>query len=230
VADLRKQADVNTLELAWAAGFFDGEGHVSASKQAGKRACNMCIQIAQTDPEVLHRFQRAVGGLGRVVGPHNYGWRDVWTFRVNRFEHVQAIVAMLWPFLSGLKRADAHRALSEMAAWRAEKAARAAMCQKDLHVLAEVGRTTAGSCAACARDRHRESHGWKGGLPSGDRTHCPAGHAYEGDNLYVVPQRGVRHCRACTRENARKYRARQAATAALSMPSANPVVERTENV
>lgn len=31
------------------------------------------------------------------------------------------------------------------------------------------------------------------------KTHCPRGHAYEGDNVYVNP-RGERHCRTCRRE------------------------------
>lgn len=30
------------------------------------------------------------------------------------------------------------------------------------------------------------------------RTHCPEGHAYEGDNIYLSPK-GVRHCRECRR-------------------------------
>lgn len=36
-------------------------------------------------------------------------------------------------------------------------------------------------------------------------THCPNGHAYEGDNLYVHP-RGARVCRACARDRMRNRR------------------------
>lgn len=39
------------------------------------------------------------------------------------------------------------------------------------------------------------------------KTHCPQGHPYEGANLYVCGQ-GKRHCRECTREAKRRYRAR----------------------
>jgi hypothetical protein len=35
-------------------------------------------------------------------------------------------------------------------------------------------------------------------LPSGTRTHCPKGHPYAGENLYVDPH-GHRHCRICMR-------------------------------
>lgn len=38
-------------------------------------------------------------------------------------------------------------------------------------------------------------------------THCPYGHAYSGDNLYIYPD-GHRGCRACNRDWQRRYRAR----------------------
>lgn len=38
-----------------------------------------------------------------------------------------------------------------------------------------------------------------------DRTHCPKGHPYAGDNLYVN-RRGWRLCRTCNREEGRKRR------------------------
>ena len=41
-------------------------------------------------------------------------------------------------------------------------------------------------------------------------THCPQGHEYAGDNLYLHPD-GRRDCRACNRERHRRYRERKAA-------------------
>jgi hypothetical protein len=35
-------------------------------------------------------------------------------------------------------------------------------------------------------------------------THCPQGHEYAGENLYVHPD-GRRNCRICTRESRRRY-------------------------
>jgi hypothetical protein len=43
--------------------------------------------------------------------------------------------------------------------------------------------------------------------PQPKPTHCPQGHAYAGDNLYVRPN-GVYNCRACNREQVRLYRER----------------------
>jgi hypothetical protein len=39
------------------------------------------------------------------------------------------------------------------------------------------------------------------------RTHCPKGHPYSGENLYVNPHRGKgsRVCRICTREACKEW-------------------------
>jgi hypothetical protein len=42
------------------------------------------------------------------------------------------------------------------------------------------------------------------GKNSKEKTHCPQGHPYKGDNLYIAP-RGDRQCRECCRKAARKY-------------------------
>lgn len=39
-----------------------------------------------------------------------------------------------------------------------------------------------------------------------NRTHCPSGHPYEGDNLRIT-KNGERKCRACERDRARRRRA-----------------------
>ena len=43
-----------------------------------------------------------------------------------------------------------------------------------------------------------------------DKTHCPQGHEYAGDNLYVPPS-GGRYCRACISERNKAMRARKKA-------------------
>ena len=40
------------------------------------------------------------------------------------------------------------------------------------------------------------------------KTHCPQGHPYSGDNLYVSPE-GFRKCRTCVREAQRRYQQRR---------------------
>jgi hypothetical protein len=42
------------------------------------------------------------------------------------------------------------------------------------------------------------------------KTHCPAGHEYAGDNLYVNPRNGRRHCRSCnSAKNLARYHMRK---------------------
>lgn len=42
------------------------------------------------------------------------------------------------------------------------------------------------------------------GINMAMKTHCPQGHAYEGDNVYYRPG-GGRSCKTCTRERGRVY-------------------------
>lgn len=107
-------------EMAWAAGFFDGEGHVGShvGRLRGRYVRrDLQIAISQTDRQVLDRFRESVGGIGRVGGPfvrsyRNPNERDVYAYQVGRFEYVQAICAMLWQWLSPVKRAQFSSALA----------------------------------------------------------------------------------------------------------------------
>jgi hypothetical protein len=114
---------INREELAWAAGFFDGEGNV---RQTKTRSLAMVISQASDDgvPEVLLRFQKAVGGLGTIEGPFprpRPNWRPLYCWRVTSFEKVQAVTAMLWPFLSSIKREQARVVLVGVADRRIHK-------------------------------------------------------------------------------------------------------------
>lgn len=105
---------INREELAWAAGFFDGEGHVSYRNGA------LTLEVAQKDTRVLERFQQAVLGVGKINGPYRgaltlkgYQSKDYWTFKTSNYEHTQAAMIMLWSFLSPVKKEQAFKALSE---------------------------------------------------------------------------------------------------------------------
>jgi hypothetical protein len=95
------------LKLAWAAGFFDAEGCTSFSPRSG-----VCVSITQTDKEVLERFSAAVG-VGRIYGPytskHDDGLlrRPHYFYRATGHQNVQAVVAMIWPWLGSEKRRQA---------------------------------------------------------------------------------------------------------------------------
>jgi hypothetical protein len=84
-------------ELAWAAGFFDGEGHVGFLQ----RTCDMQIGISQNTREVLARFQAAVG-LGHVNGPYKSPWakNPYYTFNLGGHRGVVQVMERLAPWLS----------------------------------------------------------------------------------------------------------------------------------
>jgi len=106
---------LDTHELAWAAGFFDGEGNIRA-KPNKQWACvyyHPVLFIPQVDSRVLERFRQAVGGLGKVTGPWDRtryapNRKPQWYYEVYSFERVQAVVALLWKWLSPVKREQAH--------------------------------------------------------------------------------------------------------------------------
>jgi hypothetical protein len=93
-------------ELSWAAGFFDGEGCCST---AYKNNRPLLLVGQHYDPVCLIRFQKAVLGVGKIYGPYSYSTRKnngpSYMWRTTNFEHSQAVVAMLWKFLSEPKRA-----------------------------------------------------------------------------------------------------------------------------
>ena len=62
---------------------------------------------------------------------------------------------------------------------------------------------------ACTRaDNLRRARPWEGGAAfQRDKTECPYGHPYSGDNLRIAKD-GSRHCRECDRRHTAEYRAR----------------------
>ena len=103
-------------ELAWAAGFFDGEGHVNNENNKGKGKHHLRLQVSQTKgPELLARFCRAVGGAAHVVGPYGpYGkathaphWQAV-----AHGEHVIDVYERLLPYLGSVKREQFRQAIA----------------------------------------------------------------------------------------------------------------------
>ena len=98
-------------ELAWAAGFFDGEGTVYNRTRFGKYSYYN-LEIAQRDPRPLIRFLDAVG-LGKIIprksrkqtkAHHMWAcWRQ---------GDVEDILNKLWPYLSEPKKEQTCKVLN----------------------------------------------------------------------------------------------------------------------
>jgi len=95
-------------ELAWAAGFFDGDGWAALSRQRGRRTGQPQARINQSGldgvPEVLVRFRDAVG-VGRIGGPKIEDRREplYWWVASSRGD-VARTGELIGGWLSGQKR------------------------------------------------------------------------------------------------------------------------------
>src|SRR5207245_6862454 len=96
---------MDTHEIAHAAGFFDGDGCTSMSRDSsGFRVPR--LTISQKDPRELTRFRAAVLGLGSIQKRRG---RPLSDYNAVALQHAQAVLALLWPWLGELKREQAIR-------------------------------------------------------------------------------------------------------------------------
>lgn len=117
-------------ERAWAAGFFDGEGHFTIG--SGKY---LRLVVVQTETTTLERFQRATGGYGHIYLRSNNQpakWKQGWSFQLNALGDVTYAVNLLWEFLSHPKRQQIAAAYSKRAAYRRTWAAEFPLPQQRL--------------------------------------------------------------------------------------------------
>jgi hypothetical protein len=104
------------LELAWAAGFFDGEGSTFLQKPEKTRPdapSTVKMSISQVCKGNLVRWQAAVGE-GSITGPyqqHGLNARPHWKLDVAS-GRVKATLDKLWPYLGEEKKRQADAALA----------------------------------------------------------------------------------------------------------------------
>lgn len=125
------------IELAWAAGFFDGEG---SSYFVNGKYPN--ISISQTDPRVLERFQRAVGGVGGVYGPYKNTHKPVYQYNASHRKAVEAMNKIL-PFLGEIKTEQWEKAVTGYSPKE--------RCQEPDHIAGGFSK-----CKACRRIAERK--------------------------------------------------------------------------
>lgn len=73
---------------------------------------------------------------------------------------------------------------------------------------------------ACVNPAHLEAVTLKENIrriphPNSAKTHCPKGHEYSGDNLYLVPKTGARACKECVRVKSREWQRKKRANASI---------------
>jgi hypothetical protein len=121
---------MSDTELAWAAGFFDGEGCTCLRKEYKKnnlgkryRTISVQMQIVQVRSEPLRRFHNVLG-LGSFGGPYTPSGKNSkryfkWS-TAGRKSVCQALILM-WPWLSLPKREQAQQVWRSLQQMRSKK-------------------------------------------------------------------------------------------------------------
>lgn len=117
----RKGWAVDREQLAWAAGFIDGEGSFYVQKVSSRARPNRPLrprfEIGQVDTRVLYRLQSALPFGARVMGPYcnkthpGSKAQPMYLYYVDGFKDVQALLALVWPWLGIVKREQAKKVL-----------------------------------------------------------------------------------------------------------------------
>lgn len=92
------------IELAWAAGLFEGEGSIHAQTSGGRKY--LLLNLSSTDKDVVERFARAMQ-CGKVYGPYTEKnpLRPRWSWHAKNKADAAQAVELLEPFLCERRRA-----------------------------------------------------------------------------------------------------------------------------
>ncbi len=102
----------SAVDLAWAAGFWDGEGSCGRYyRRNGSPDGTLRASLGQAERSTLDRFQSIVG-IGKV-GPHMGHGKRYWAWQCWRQLDFMLLAFMLWPYLSEPKRAQFSRAMAK---------------------------------------------------------------------------------------------------------------------
>jgi hypothetical protein len=153
-------------DLAWAAGFFDGEWSFMVVRNDGSHSPR--LTVGQTDPRPLYRFMAVFNGIGNVRGPYTRvkaNHSPIWYYSVDGFEKVQALMAMMWPFLCEPKKQQATEMMAEVVPHARAMIEKRQFCPKG-HAMTEENTAvyTQGPgwksrrCRTCTKEHDRKAY------------------------------------------------------------------------
>lgn len=104
-----RQTDTGPTNVAWAAGYIDGEGCISVSKNGPKQKHMLRLTVLSTNPLPLPKLRYLFGGT--ISGPRvRNGHRPAWTWSAGSRDTLLALERLL-PYLT-VKRDEARVALT----------------------------------------------------------------------------------------------------------------------
>lgn len=105
------------VEIAWAAGLFEGEGCITIFEQKHNVLPLIRLQIIMTDRDILERFCRIVA-CGRVSDERRFGrehHKPTYVWAIGNRPDVERILLALLPWFGERRSAKARQALKEIA-------------------------------------------------------------------------------------------------------------------
>jgi hypothetical protein len=117
---------MNREKLAWAGGFFSGEGstHVHTNayvRKDGRQRKYLTMSITNTNLDALKQFDEATLHIGKVYielptkRPSHYKPRYQWTAK--SYPATMAIIGLLYTFLSREKKDQIKRVIKDCHGW-----------------------------------------------------------------------------------------------------------------
>jgi hypothetical protein len=79
------------LDIAWAAGLFEGEGCLTRPKYP-------TMQLTTTDRDVVMKFKRVVG-CGKVYGPYNRKFKPIYQWVCYDREQIDRLRRLFAPYM-----------------------------------------------------------------------------------------------------------------------------------
>lgn len=121
------QFSANKEDLAWAAGFLEGEGSFCYkrplwARHGGKPTRSNCgfgrleVSAAQKEREPLEKLL-SIFPFGKIYGPYNHkNGRSKPHYRLSyhKTDQAQTIMAAVWPWLSSRRKEQITKALTSM--------------------------------------------------------------------------------------------------------------------
>ena len=140
-------------DLAWAAGFYDGEGSTTIHRK-GKHAYPRCT-VAQKHTGVLEKFQRIVGcgtiSFKEATATHN----ECHYWQARSHAETEMVIGLLWPWLGTQKREQAERRLAASTWHNGSKDK--LKCSDPTHIIVPRSEGSGRRCKTC-RDIYMESY------------------------------------------------------------------------
>lgn len=140
-----------SLELAWCAGLFEGEGTICFANKT------ILVSINMTDEDVLRKFFKIIR-CGYLNGPYKARkstHKPSWHWRLQGGEWAQTVISMFWPWLCSRRKSQF---AASMTKWKEIPAKNKVFCSRGhkLEIVSFSGESSgARGCRTCVNARRR---------------------------------------------------------------------------